>query len=82
MAWYVHLRSQLVHSTARTHPLGVVRRIPGRRYMQQLQFYKPAQLGHMIPPAPTDLMVFDQRETDGDAPVAIPSQVAKVLGEV
>ena len=82
MAWYVHLRGPRVHSTARTHPLGVVRRIPGRRYMQQSQLYNQVQLGHMIPPAPADLMVFDQRETDGDAPVAIPSQVAKVLGEV
>jgi hypothetical protein len=41
-----------------------------------------SQLGHIRPPAPADLMVFCQRETELEAPVASPSQVAKVLGEV
>jgi hypothetical protein len=40
------------------------------------------QLGHMRPPAPADLMVFCQSETEEDAPVAKPSQVAKVFGDV
>ena len=40
------------------------------------------QPGHIRPSAPADLVVFDQSETEGEAPVAIPAQVAKVLGEV
>jgi hypothetical protein len=43
-------------------------------------FNKQSQLGHMRPPAPADFRVFDQRETEDDAPVA--SQLAKVLGEL
>ena len=42
----------------------------------------PNQLGHIKPPAPADLMVFCQSETEEDAPVARPSQVAKVFGDV
>jgi hypothetical protein len=51
-------------------------------HMLQLRFRIQSQLGHMRPPAPADLMVFDQRETEEDAPVAMPNQVAKVLGDV
>jgi hypothetical protein len=45
-------------------------------------FISSIQLGHMRPPDPADLMVFDHRETEEEAPVASPSQVAKVLVEV
>jgi hypothetical protein len=48
----------------------------------ELVAFHPNQLGHMRPPAPADLMVFCQSETEEEAPVAKPSQVAKVFGDV
>ena len=77
-----HDRDSIPRSPSTIIPVDGTPSSPNASIWHDYSFISRFQLGHMRPPAPADLMVFDHRETEEVPPVASPSQVAKVLGDV